>query len=278
MHRIRIRHITLVLGLAALSAVFASAQGVHLKIPLTFSDNSGHSATVYFGVDPSATNCIDPSLGEFELPSDRCGTSNLCAYFIDSRDQSEDCLGNGLLLDFRGFKFVVQADTYRIVISAQNYPLTVRWPSSLTSHYDSAAITDMFGGALAKANMLAIDSLVISDPFVSQLVIHTWDPKGFVDGVRDNRAMIPRLFTLYQNYPNPFNPATSIGYDLPRMSSVLVRIFDVLGNLVTTLVDDDQLPGHHVVEWNTSDLATGIYYCRLQSSGVTETKAMVLVR
>jgi len=269
-------HFALLSAMIPLLSFGVSAQSVHLKIPLTVTDVGGHSATVYFGVDPSATYCIDPSLGEFELPPERCGSAGLCVYFTDSRNASGSCLGNGLLLDYRLFNNSVSSDTYRVAFTSPNYPVTIYWPSTLSLYYDSASITDMSGGTAA--NMLTAHSLVISDPLIDQLVIQTWDPRGFVDGVHENSASAPKEFHLYQNYPNPFNPSTSIAYDLPATANVSLRVFDVLGAVVATLIDGDQQSGHHIVHWNASGLASGIYYCQFRSSGRTEIRTLSLIR
>ena len=265
-------------GFVLLLQAFAPAQAVHLKIPLTITDSTGHSATVYFGVDQYGSYCIDPFLGEFELPPDRCGESGLCFYFEDSRDETGGCLGNGLLLNYHAFDYSAQTDTYQVAISMADYPLTIRWPSTLSSYYDSAFIADLFGGTLANADMLSRDSLVISNSLVNRLSIRTRNPKGFVDGVRDNRREIPASFTLYQNYPNPFNPSTSIAYDVPARSLVSLRIYNVAGELIATLVDGDQPAGHYVVDWSPRDAASGVYYFQLRTPTRTTTRAMALVR
>ncbi|MBI1804699.1 MAG: T9SS type A sorting domain-containing protein [Ignavibacteriae bacterium] len=277
MHCTQLHRALFIFTLAALPA-FALAQSVHLKIPLSIRDNNGHSAIVYFGVDPSATYCIDPSLGEYELPSDRCGTSSICAYFADSRGESDSCLGNGLLLDYHAFAFIVQADTYRVIFSAQDYPLTLRWPSNLRTFYDSARIVDLSGGVLVKADMLGVDSLVISDATVNQLIIHTWDPKGFVDGIWERNGATPNGFALYQNYPNPFNPMTTIVYKLSAASDVRLEIIDVVGNTVATLVDQHQQVGAYRVSWDAGQHSSGVYFCRLQAGTTSMLRKLLVVK
>jgi hypothetical protein len=91
-------------------------------------------------------------------------------------------------------------------------------------------------------------------------------------------AHIPAEFRLYQNYPNPFNPATTIRFDLPRASAVTLRIFDLLGRKVLTLVDETRSAGSYSVTFDGSRLASGIYLCRLQAGAFATTKKMVLLK
>ncbi|MFZ1081357.1 MAG: T9SS type A sorting domain-containing protein, partial [Candidatus Kryptoniota bacterium] len=85
-----------------------------------------------------------------------------------------------------------------------------------------------------------------------------------IDAV-DEFAGIPKEFALFQNYPNPFNPSTIIRYDLPKSAHVKVTIYDVLGRVVANLVDGMQAPSRYNIEWNSSELSSGIYFCRIQA-------------
>jgi len=89
-------------------------------------------------------------------------------------------------------------------------------------------------------------------------------------------------FVLPQNYPNPFNPSTVISYQLPVSSMVTLKVYDVLGNEIATLVNEEKQPGVYEVEFNTSsgirDLVSGIYFYQLKAGDYTETKKMVLIK
>ncbi len=89
---------------------------------------------------------------------------------------------------------------------------------------------------------------------------------------------IPVEFTLSQNYPNPFNPTTTIVYGLIERTNVELKLFDVLGREVETIVNREQDAGYYEVEFNASRLASGIYFYRLQAGDFIETKKMVLLR
>ncbi len=85
-------------------------------------------------------------------------------------------------------------------------------------------------------------------------------------------------FLLMQNYPNPFNPSTTINYQIPALNFVTLKVYDVLGNEVVTLVNEEKPAGEYEVEFNASSLSSGIYFYRLQAGSFVETKKMVLLR
>lgn len=88
----------------------------------------------------------------------------------------------------------------------------------------------------------------------------------------------PRVFSLEQNYPNPFNPTTNIQFQVPNVSFVSLKVFDVLGNEVSTLVYEDRPPGVYQVEFNASDLPSGVYFYKLQAGNFVETKKLLLLK
>jgi len=94
--------------------------------------------------------------------------------------------------------------------------------------------------------------------------------------------IIPDEFALYQNYPNPFNPSTKIRYQLPRESKVIIKIYDILGSEVITLLNEKKEPGVYEVEFNAQSAAGGLpsgtYIYRIVADGFVETKKMVLLK
>jgi hypothetical protein len=88
----------------------------------------------------------------------------------------------------------------------------------------------------------------------------------------------PSEFELSQNYPNPFNPATTIQFSLSKSSHVKILIYSTLGHLVQTLVDGVLPPGTYRKQWVATGMMSGIYFYRIQASGLVETKRLVLIK
>ncbi|MCW8849360.1 MAG: T9SS type A sorting domain-containing protein, partial [Melioribacteraceae bacterium] len=95
--------------------------------------------------------------------------------------------------------------------------------------------------------------------------------------IEDNSG-IPTEYGLGQNFPNPFNPSTIISYQLPKSSYVNISIYDILGNLVTKLVDREMQAGYHTVSWNASNLSNGVYFYTIRSGSFIATKKLLLLK
>jgi hypothetical protein len=93
-----------------------------------------------------------------------------------------------------------------------------------------------------------------------------------------SEKLLPTTFTLSQNYPNPFNPSTTIDYSLPNTSFVTLRVYDVAGRDVATLVDGIEEKGYKSVVWNASGSASGTYVYQLRAGGLVQTRKMLLLR
>ena len=99
-----------------------------------------------------------------------------------------------------------------------------------------------------------------------------------VTGINTAGDMIPNNFILRQNYPNPFNPNTKIEYAIPRMSFVTLKIYNVLGEEVTTLVNGIKPAGSYEVVFNGSDLVSGVYFYKMTAGGFSSTKRFILLK
>ena len=93
----------------------------------------------------------------------------------------------------------------------------------------------------------------------------------------------PKEFSLYQNYPNPFNPETVIAYELKGTAFVILKLYDLMGKEVITLVDEKQTEGRYEVVWNGrnkygKEVSSGIYFYRLKTDAFSQTRKMILIR
>jgi len=91
-------------------------------------------------------------------------------------------------------------------------------------------------------------------------------------------SAVPREYRLSQNYPNPFNPATEITYAIPEDVQVTLKVYNVLGAEVATLVDAQQKASFYMVRWDAGNLASGVYFCRLQAGDFNKTIKMILLK
>jgi hypothetical protein len=106
-----------------------------------------------------------------------------------------------------------------------------------------------------------------------------YQPANFATGVQElANEWLPREFRLEQNYPNPFNPATTIQFALPKRSLVTLKLFDMLGREVTTLVNQELQAGVHKVLYKAEGLPSEVYFYRLQADGIVMTKKLTLLK
>jgi hypothetical protein len=101
---------------------------------------------------------------------------------------------------------------------------------------------------------------------------------GTLTGAGENQIKIPDNYSLNQNYPNPFNPVTKISYAIPKQGFVTLKVFDMLGREAAVLVNETKQAGSYTVEFNASELTSGVYFYRLETSAYSEIKKMILLK
>jgi hypothetical protein len=99
-----------------------------------------------------------------------------------------------------------------------------------------------------------------------------------INEVKVESPAVPIEFSLYQNYPNPFNPSTVIRYQLPVNSWVTLKIYNLLGQEIATLVNEFQDAGFKSVEWEAGEVGSGVYFYKLTAGNYISTKKMILIR
>ncbi|MCF8306081.1 MAG: T9SS type A sorting domain-containing protein [Ignavibacteriales bacterium] len=97
-----------------------------------------------------------------------------------------------------------------------------------------------------------------------------------ITSVNSKGDAMPTGYSLHQNYPNPFNPSTVIAYELPEQSFVSIKVYDVLGKQVASLVNDVQNAGYHQVSFNAGNLSSGVYFYQMETPGFTTMNKMLL--
>ena len=97
-------------------------------------------------------------------------------------------------------------------------------------------------------------------------------------GVDERQEQIPYRFALEQNYPNPFNPSTIINYQLAMNSHVTLKVYDILGREVATLVNEEKPAGSYSVQWNAGGVASGVYFYKLEAGSFSATRRLMLIK
>jgi len=147
-------------------------------------------------------------------------------------------------------------------------------PSGGTGDYHSI-VTSSAVDAGSSVNAPNIDKDGITRPQGNGFDIGAYE---FKSSASVDEETLPNDFILFQNYPNPFNPTTNIQYAISNRQFVVMKVYDILGNKVATLVNQEQTAGSYEVEFNASNLPSGVYFYKLQVGSFVETKKMILLK
>jgi hypothetical protein len=233
---------------AAKTAINPVATALNSMNSFTFIDAAGGRQVLYFGKRPELG---DLTIESFELPPvpperifDARYESNRSAEFIDDGISQE----------------------ISIMMRSVKYPVTISWNVKNSGSTAWLKIDD--------------SNIPLNSPGEYQLMKQ---PVNLSLKLTGTPLALPARYTLEQNYPNPFNPVTSIRYALPIDSKVSLKIYDVLGREVITLVDETQSAGFKSVTWKSVNSAglsvpSGIYFYRIQAGLFTQTKKLVLIK
>jgi hypothetical protein len=141
----------------------------------------------------------------------------------------------------------------------------VVYPVKIQVENMHAKFTDGFSNEFNK-ELIPGEELIIYDNQINKLI------------VQSSHSSTPVKYSLDQNFPNPFNPVTTIKFSIANSGVVTLKVFDILGREVATLLNEEKPAGNYEVEFNASELASGIYFYKLQSGNYVETKKMILMK
>jgi hypothetical protein len=254
---------------AFVSHSFAQPQ---IEVPLRVTDGSAVQM-IYFGIESRGFGCC-----EFELPpippEGVFDTRFICPRIVDTCGSS--------WRDIRPFTSTVQRDTFRFrtQMSGVGTILFASWPSGLSAYFTQLTLRYFNGVQFVVINMLTDTSVDFSDVEPNLPAMVNIFSGGLVaTGVeRDVQEGTPEALLLFQNYPNPFNPSTAIKFTLPRVGHVTLKIYDLLGTEVATLVNELLGPGTYERTFDAEGLASGVYFYRTQADGFIQTRKLLLLR
>jgi hypothetical protein len=137
---------------------------------------------------------------------------------------------------------------------------------------------------IAEGNWIVQDIIPATEVDLSLIGEESFFLPGFKTEIIDEIVSVeddigqPAKFSLYQNYPNPFNPSTKIRFRISEFEFVSLKVYDVLGNEIAILVNEEKPPGSYEIEFNASSLASGIYFYSVQAGTFVDTKKMILMK
>ncbi|HLX11902.1 MAG TPA: T9SS type A sorting domain-containing protein, partial [Bacteroidota bacterium] len=244
-------------GTKALTKTVANDKLTETLNSLRITDSRHKSQILYFGIQGMSVS--NANLGRYILPPPSPGGT------IDARFDGDQSVAL--------FRVVASSPTsYRIHIRGAAYPLTISWKTNPAQGEYGEAVYSLFSsgtGALLTPNVIGTGSIQITNSNAGDLELTSMSSSG---------NTVPKQFELTQNFPNPFNPATTISYGLPSDGFVTLKIYNALGELVTTLVSGEQTRGRHLAVWNAGNYSSGIYWYRMVAPGFVATKQMVVMK
>jgi len=169
---------------------------------------------------------------------------------------------------------------FRDILSYQNVMIaSVAFNSILISYDDGSNWSDFNEGLITDWTFAA---LAIKAPYIWALRSGFGNaylrPLSNITTIDDKNLTLPESFSLHQNFPNPFNPGTKIKYSIPQSSKIIIKVFDVLGNEVATLVNEEKSVGTYELNWNAANLPSGVYLYQLKADSYLQTKKMILLK
>ena len=188
-------------------------------------------------------------------------------YISTLEKRIKQLVNTGVLNEGQGNAYITKLDFALLEIDNRRFRVAINILRAFINQVNSFVTEGILTEAEGQELILAAEDII-------ERINNSLPKRGNDDASKE----IPAQFTLEQNYPNPFNPNTTIKYQIPEPSSVTLKVFDVLGNEVAILVNEEKQPRSYEVEFDGSNLPTGIYFYQLTAGDYRETKKMVLMK
>ncbi len=253
-------------------SIYSQAQVPAAVYQITMDDKAGGSRVLKFGLDPSATDGIDIQFGESDVPPFPPAGVFEGRFLLPINDF------NGTLGGYSDYRqgtlpFTGQKEFRLSYQTGLGSEIRVTWsfPPEVTGK-----LQDIVIGTLINVDMNGSGEYTVTQPSIFNKL------KLFINfnNVTDvpTESIMVNDFNLEQNYPNPFNPSTKIKYSIPSSELVQIKVYDLIGNEVSTLVNEIQSAGNHEVIFNANKLGSGIYFYQLRVGSKTLTQKMTLLK
>ena len=223
---------------------------------ITISDKKGNKQVLYFAEDPQSKM----RMSDFEMPPSAPEVSGFDARFVSGR----------ILESYK--PDTKEGTTYAMVVTSENAPITIEWNIARQGNQHFILSDEANGKLLKPTEMKGRGTATLRQSGMIGLDLRISSTK-----------QIPRVFALSANYPNPFNPSTKFNVDMPKQSHLEITVYDILGQRVSTLVDEVRDAGSYTVTWDGrlsegAPAASGIYFVRMKADQFTAVQKMVLMK
>jgi len=250
-------------------------QEAEISIPFEVYDNAGGQKTLYFGLDPTASDTIDFLLGESDLPPFPPNGAFEARWLLPKNNF------NGSLSSYKDYRFAPSfpfTETIECRLKYQSAEgATIMYFSWNLPDEITGLIQDVVTGTFVNVPISGIGVYEFTD-FVSLNQMKLMIYYNNIVSNLENENILPTEYNIEQNYPNPFNPLTKIKFDLPEVSYVRLTIYNSLGQKVKELVNTKLNAGQHIYKWNAINYVSGIYFYELLTEEFISIKKMVLIK
>ncbi len=221
-----------------------------------------------FGINANAKTGFD---AKFDLPHPPNPPSSEFLSLAFLHPEWSTVIGPNFSTDI---KPTTQSSIWKLIAttSGNNTEAELKWDSTTVPQGITLMLIDL-GNTKTQVNMSMTGTyrFIINNTDSLQIT-------SSITGISQQPVLIPTVYALSQNYPNPFNPTTIIKYSVPKAGLVTIKVFDVLGREVSTLVNQEKMPGNYNAEFDAGSLASGIYFYRMKAGNFVDTKKLVLLK